>query len=80
MQWMQGDQSASLHAFEPCVRCIVPNVDPATGAPTDGTLETLALLSAQRHPGKPVYFGMYARPNGAGALESGTVVEAVLTF
>jgi uncharacterized protein len=80
IRWTRGDQSTSLHAFEPCVRCIVPNIDPATGVPTDGTLETLALLSAQRHPGKPVYFGVYARPNGAGVLVSGTVVEAALTF
>ncbi len=64
----------------PCVRCVVPTVDPATGVPQPLALEVLTQLSAERAPGAPVQFGIYARGNGAGALRVGDRVELSLNF
>jgi uncharacterized protein len=80
MRWQSGDHTASLTAFKPCVRCIVPNVHPATAVAADGPLETLGQLSAQRHPGKPIYFGVYATPSGAAALSCDSILGAVLSL
>lgn len=63
-----------------CVRCVMPTVDPATGVPQPIALEALTQLSAERAPGAPVQFGVYARGSGAGALRVGDRVELTLNF
>ncbi len=63
-----------------CARCVMTTVDPATGEPQPLALEALARLSAERAPGAPVQFGIYARGNGAGALRVGDRVELSLNF
>ena len=63
-----------------CVRCVMPTVDPATGVPQLDALEVLTQLSAERAPGAPVQFGVYARGNGAGQLRVGDRVELSLDF
>jgi uncharacterized protein YcbX len=55
-------------------------VDPATGEPQPFALDALTRLSAERAPGEPVQFGVYARGNGAGALCVGDRVELSLNF
>jgi uncharacterized protein len=45
----------------PCVRCVVPNVDPQDASVSPRPLEALAALSASHHPGKPTTFGVYGR-------------------
>ncbi|WP_457426447.1 MOSC domain-containing protein [Roseateles sp. P5_E7] len=63
-----------------CVRCVVPTVDPDTGEPQQVALDTLTKLSAERAPGAPVQFGIYARGSGAGTLHVGDRVELSLDF
>jgi uncharacterized protein YcbX len=63
-----------------CVRCVMPTVDPATGEPQPVALDALTRLSAERAPGAPVQFGVYARGSGAGVLRVGEQVELTLDF
>lgn len=63
-----------------CVRCVMPTVDPSTGIPQPVALEALTQLSAERAPGAPVQFGVYARGSGAGTLRVGDRVELTLDF
>lgn len=70
----------SLQRTTVCVRCVMPNVDPATAEPQPPALEALTRLSAERAPGAPVQFGVYARASGAGALHVGDRVALSLNF
>ncbi|MCE4558133.1 MOSC domain-containing protein [Roseateles cellulosilyticus] len=63
-----------------CVRCVVPTVDPMTGVPQPLALDALTQLSAERAPGAPVQFGVYARGSGQGRLNVGDRVELSLDF
>lgn len=63
-----------------CVRCVVPTVDPVSGEPQPVALDALTQLSAERAPGAPVQFGVYARADGAGVLHMGDRVELTLNF
>lgn len=63
-----------------CVRCVVPTVDPVSGETQPFVLDALTQLSAERAPGAPVQFGVYARGNGAGVLHVGDRVELTLNF
>jgi uncharacterized protein len=78
LQWGAGEHAVALADLKPCVRCVVPNVDPASGRVADEPLLTLTKLSAQRHPGKPVYFGIYAKVRGACLLKAGAALSARL--
>jgi len=63
-----------------CVRCVVPTVDPARGEPQAQALDALTRLTAERAPGAPVQFGVYACGSGAGRLSVGDRVELSLAF
>lgn len=63
-----------------CVRCVVPTVDPVSGEAQPFALDALTQLSAERAPGAPVQFGIYARGDGAGTLHVGDRVELSLNF
>jgi len=63
-----------------CVRCVVPTVDPVSGDAQPFALDALTQLSAERAPGAPVQFGIYARGSGAGRLSVGDRVELTLNF
>jgi len=63
-----------------CVRCVVPTLDPASGEAQPLALDALTRLSAERAPGAPVRFGIYARGSGAGELRVGDRVELSLDF
>lgn len=80
LDWTHEAQGSSLVVSDLCVRCIVPNVDPASASVDERVLQTISSLSAQRHPGKPVYFGIYAKPTAAASLLRGTVLKAHLAF
>jgi uncharacterized protein YcbX len=69
-----------LHRTTVCVRCVVPTVDPLSGEPQPLALDALTQLSAERAPGAPVQFGIYARGDGAGVLHVGDRVELTLNF
>lgn len=70
----------TLHRTSPCVRCVMTSVDPTTGVPQPPALDALARLSAERAPGAPVQFGVYARGSGAGELRVGDPVALTLDF
>ena len=72
--------SLTLRRTSVCVRCVMPTVDPATGVPQPVALEALTQLSAERAPGAPVQFGVYAHGGGAGKLSVGDRVELTLDF
>ena len=56
---------------QPCVRCVMPNIDLRTAHVGREPLATLVRMSAQRHPGTPVRFGVYGRGERDGVLERG---------
>jgi uncharacterized protein YcbX len=78
LDW-QGEAATRLEITAPCVRCVVPNVDPATARVDDGFLDTLARLSQQRRPGATV-FGIYARGPAGARLRVGDTARMVLAF
>lgn len=70
----------TLYRTSVCVRCIMPTVDPATAEPQQPAMDALVRLSAERAPGAPVQFGIYARGSGAGRLSVGDRVALTLDF
>jgi uncharacterized protein len=80
MRWRDDGREAALEVSTRCVRCVVPNVDPATGSSDERVLVALATLSAQRFPGEPVCFGSYGRATPAVRLSRGQVVSLEFSF
>ena len=78
LEW-QAQADTRLDVTAPCVRCVVPNVDPASARVDDGFLDTLARLSLQRRPGGTV-FGVYARGAAGTRLRVGDTARMVLAF
>lgn len=70
----------TLRRSGPCVRCVMTTIDPATAAARPDALEALTRLSAERAPGEPVQFGIYARASGAATVHVGDSVELTLNF
>ena len=78
LDWL-GSGPTRLEVTAPCVRCPVPNVDPAS-ADVDATVgHTLAALSQGRRPGGTV-FGVYARGAAGARLRVGDTARMVLAF
>jgi len=80
LSWQHRDTTSRLEVTAPCVRCIVPNVDPATGLPGDATGHALAALSQRRRPGGPTVFGIYARGEPGTLLALGDAAALTLAF
>jgi uncharacterized protein YcbX len=76
LNWAGG----RLELYAPCVRCIVPNVDPETAAVDASVAERVAAASAQRQPGGPSLFGVYGRISAGTSLEQGAAVALELDF
>lgn len=64
----------------PCVRCVVPNVDPSDASVSPRTLEALTALSAVHHPGKPTTFGVYGRALPGTRFGVGDVFSGEIAF
>ena len=80
LEWQQGDASLRLPITAPCVRCPVPNVDPAS-AEVDVTVgDTLARLARARRADAAVVFGVYARGPAGARLRRGEVARMVVAF
>jgi uncharacterized protein YcbX len=77
---MTWGTNGELRATSSCVRCIVPNVNPATGTMEAEPAPTVAELSAQRRPGAPSTLGLYARPACAAVLAQGTTLRLELSL
>ena len=79
LEWLGAAASTRLEVTAPCVRCVVPNVDPATAAVDDAVGDTLARLSQGRRPGATV-FGVYARGAAGARLHVGDTARMTLAF
>lgn len=71
---------ARLRVIQQCVRCIVPGLEPGSGAENPSCLAALSALSQSRQPGAPVSFGIYAEALGAGRLLVGEPLHLRLNF
>lgn len=78
--WPHGGAEARLAVTSRCVRCIVPNVDPATGTAGAHVLPTLAELSAQRFPGQPTALGVYGNATPGTTLARGQALSLCFAF
>jgi len=78
LDW-QGEAATRLDITTPCIRCVVPNVDPASARVDESFLDTLAGLSQQRRPGGTV-FGIYARGAAGTRLRVGDLARMVPAF
>ncbi|HEX7686858.1 MAG TPA: hypothetical protein VF453_04075, partial [Burkholderiaceae bacterium] len=63
-----------------CIRCVVPDVDPANGIAGHGVLDAMAELSAQRRPGGPVALGVYGRATPRARIGRGQAMSLVFAF
>ncbi len=75
-----GKRAWSMPVTGHCIRCVVPGVDPATGQMDDAVPQALAQLSAQRFPGGPSCFGVYAAPPPGETIGLHDVLHAELDF
>ena len=78
LEWL-GDAATRLEVTAPCIRCAVPNVDPASARVDEAFGDTLTRLSQQRRPGATV-FGIYARGAAGARLHVGDAARMVLAF
>jgi len=75
----QGQAGTRLEITAPCIRCVVPNVDPASALVDESFLDTLAGLSRQRREGATA-FGVYARGAAGARLRVGDAGRMVPAF
>lgn len=80
LEWSSPTGAGRLDVTGPCVRCVAPNVDPDSGAVDDSILHAVGQLSAQRRPGQPICFGVYARPPAKGLLPRDAIMSATIGF
>ena len=78
LEW-QGEAATRLEITAPCIRCVVPNVDPASARVDESFGDALTRLSQQRRPGATV-FGIYARGAAGARLRVGDTARMVLAF
>ena len=79
LEWLGDNATTRLAITAPCVRCVAPNVDPASADVDDAVLDTLSRMSQQRRPGAAV-FGIYARGAAGARLRLGDTVRMTLAF
>jgi len=75
----QGEPGTRLEVTAPCIRCVVPNVDPASAQVDASLLDTLAGLSQRRREGGTA-FGVYARGAAGARLRVGEVARMEPAF
>jgi uncharacterized protein YcbX len=80
LEWTGAAGATRLQITSPCIRCVVPNVDPATAAVDPATLRALEDLSQRRKPGGPTVFGVYARGQAGARLQVGDLTRLELAF
>jgi uncharacterized protein len=80
LAWTGAACATRLEVTSPCIRCVVPNVDPATAKVAPATLMALEDLSQRRKPGGPTAFGVYARGQAGARLQVGDLARLELAF
>jgi hypothetical protein len=76
---VKGNARLVLTVTTPCERCMVINVDPASGTVDSRYLKTIAAHSQRRGTSTPAVFGIYARATTPGMLVTSDMVELVTT-
>ena len=74
-----GDGSMSLRCVKPCARCVMVNVDPATGKAGREPLRALTRMRRAAGAGAAIHFGQNAVLDGEGPVRVGdrvTVLDA----
>ena len=80
VQALEWAGATRLEITSPCIRCVVPNVDPVTAEVAPATLMALEDLSQRRQPGGPTAFGVYARGQAGARLRVGDLARLELAF
>ena len=80
LEWVRPAGMLRLPITAPCVRCPVPNVDPASGAVDVTVGDTLARLSHARRADGATVFGVYARGPAGARLRVGEAARMVIAF
>jgi hypothetical protein len=80
VSWIEEGKEANISFYGPCIRCVVPNVDPVTSEVGDEPAKAIATLSGQRYPGEPSHFGVYGRAGRRSCLREGTSLKVELNF
>lgn len=75
MRWNVSDEMGVLMVMEPCVRCVVVNVDPISAGVSSSALKKVAELSSLRFSKKSVFFGSYAKVARGKMLRKETVLD-----
>jgi uncharacterized protein YcbX len=78
--WQDGAAERRIAITARCVRCIVPNVDPASGIAGAQVLPALAELSAQRFPGQATMLGVYGNASPGARLARGQALRLAFAF
>ncbi|SMB94394.1 MOSC domain-containing protein [Deinococcus hopiensis] len=73
LTWTGGMQ---VRLGQPCVRCVMPNIDLHDARVGREPLATLVRMSTRRHPGEPVRFGVYGHAVTGDHLEVGQTGQA----
>ena len=79
LTWNGAAGSTPLEITAPCIRCVVPNVDPVSAQVDETVGDALTRLSQQRRPGVTV-FGVYARGAAGARLRVGDTARLELAF
>jgi len=80
LAWRGRDGDFTLDVTAPCVRCVVPNVDPGSAEVGTHTLRALEDASQARRPGGPTTFGIYAQGPAGARLRVGDEALLELRF
>jgi uncharacterized protein YcbX len=79
LTWNGATGATPLEVTAPCIRCVVPNVDPVSAQVDETVGDALARLSQQRRPGATA-FGVYARGAAGARLRVGDTARLELAF
>jgi uncharacterized protein YcbX len=80
LEWLGAAGATTLQVTAPCVRCVVPNVDPVSAGVDEAVLDTLSRLSRQRRADATTVFGIYAQGPAGARLRVGDSARMTLAF
>jgi uncharacterized protein YcbX len=79
LAWDGAAGPMAMEITAPCIRCIVPSVNPTSALVDESVGDALTLLSQRRRPGATV-FGIYARGAAGARLRVGDTARMALAF
>ena len=79
LAWDGAAGPVAMEITAPCIRCVVPSVNPTSALVDESVGDALTLLSQRRRPGATV-FGIYARGAAGARLRVGDTARMALAF